>query len=158
MRRRGGGTRLLAVSMATAVWVKNPPCLHPSLKEVKPHHGGREGGKLAKSMVRRAPSVVPSAPLFESRWKLQLSRCQLQMAVSPSSPSPISSNTCSRRSRLAFSHSSLYNPEGGREGAKWKEGMARTGPCIQIVLYLSLTFWARSHSHSIKAQTRRRDQ
>ena len=31
-----------AVSMATAVWVKNPPCLHPSLEEVKPHHGGRE--------------------------------------------------------------------------------------------------------------------
>ena len=37
-----GAAGLWAVAVATAVWVKNPPCLHPSLEEVKPHHGGRE--------------------------------------------------------------------------------------------------------------------
>ena len=37
-----GAAGLWAVAMATAVWVKTPPCLHPSLEEVKPHHGGRE--------------------------------------------------------------------------------------------------------------------
>ena len=37
-----GAAGLWAVAMATAVWVKTHPCLHPSLEEVKPHHGGRE--------------------------------------------------------------------------------------------------------------------